>query len=71
MDTVSNLASAASKAIWGEQTKTQDNETTGQEPVSGQTGNVEDGEPYDKGNAGSFSLISSHVTLPSPTTPRL
>jgi len=27
------------------------NETKGQEPVSGETGNVEAGEPYDKGNA--------------------
>jgi hypothetical protein len=27
-----------------------DNETKGQEPLSGETGNVEAGEPYDKGN---------------------
>ncbi len=62
MDTVNNLVSAASKAIWGEQTTTENNETTGQEPVSGQTGNVEGGEPYDMGNAGSSALIFSHVT---------
>jgi hypothetical protein len=62
METVNNLASAASRAIWGEgkstneaQTATEQvegNETKGQEPVSGQTGNVEAGEPYDKGNSG-------------------
>lgn len=57
MDTVNNLASAASRAIWGESNgangaQTKDNETKGQEPVSGEMGNVEAGEPYDKGNAG-------------------
>ena len=57
MDTVNNLASAASRAIWGEGNgangaQTKENETKGQEPVSGETGNVEAGEPYDKGNAG-------------------
>jgi hypothetical protein len=59
METVNNLAAAASKAIWGEgkdtnetQTGVNGNETAGTEPVSGQTGNVEAGEPYDKGNAG-------------------
>lgn len=56
METVNNLASAASRAIWGDQsTAEQDttkNETAGQEPLSGQTGDVKSGEPYDKGNIG-------------------
>jgi hypothetical protein len=61
METVNNLASAASRAIWGDgdganaaQTNgdAKGNETRGQEPLSGETGNVEAGEPYDKGNAG-------------------
>jgi hypothetical protein len=49
METVNNIASAASRAIWGENT-TATNETAGTEPVSGQTGDVKAGEPYDKGN---------------------
>jgi hypothetical protein len=62
METVNNLASAASRVIWGEGKTTEEpeiqkedvkgDETKGEEPVSGQTGNVEAGEPYDKGNAG-------------------
>jgi len=50
METVSNLTSAASRAIWGE-TSTQPTES-GQEPVSGQNGDVAKGEPYDAGNLG-------------------
>jgi hypothetical protein len=50
METVSNLTSAASKAIWGDPDKT-DN-TQGEEPRSGETGDVGSGEPYDKGNEG-------------------
>ncbi|KAM3088297.1 hypothetical protein ACMFMG_002351 [Clarireedia jacksonii] len=49
MEVVSNLTAAASKAIWGEST-TENNETKGQEPLSGVKGNTEAGEPYDKGN---------------------
>jgi hypothetical protein len=61
METVNNLASAASRVIWGEgksekepetaKEDVKDNETKENEPVSGQTGNVDVGEPYDKGNA--------------------
>lgn len=62
METVNNLAAAASRAIWGDKNSTNEaqtgansnvagNETKGQEPVSGQLGDVEAGEPYDKGNA--------------------
>ena len=53
MDTVNSIASSASKAIWGDNTNTtQSNETGGQEPVSGETGNTKAGEPFDAGNAG-------------------
>lgn len=49
MDTISkvanDVANAASKAIWGEN-------QSGEEPVSGKTGNVAAGEPYDAGNIG-------------------
>jgi len=53
METVTNLANSASRAIWGEPTKnpeTTGNETGGQEPIAGETGDVEAGEPFDKGN---------------------
>ena len=51
----SNVASVASRAIWGDTTNkdtTATNETAGKEPVSGQVGDVKTGEPYDKGNSG-------------------
>ncbi|TAQ86078.1 hypothetical protein B7494_g5595 [Chlorociboria aeruginascens] len=48
METVNNLSTAASRAIWGENTN--QNGTAGQEPISGETGDVEKGEPYDAGN---------------------
>lgn len=58
MDTISNLAAAASKAIWGEN-------KAGEEPVSGEMGNVAAGEPYDAGNIGgkpSRTSIDSEAT---------
>ncbi|KAG4442203.1 hypothetical protein IFR05_002313 [Cadophora sp. M221] len=56
METVTNIASAASRAIWGEGTNPEDkkdvngNATLGKEPVAGELGDVKSGEPYDKGN---------------------
>ena len=72
METVNNLASAASKAIWGEpeaakETAAKDVETgkttsTTQEPVSGVVGDVKAGEPYDKGNDGTLlSLLETRI----------
>lgn len=56
METVTNLASniatTASKAIWGDQATTTHNETAGREPIAGETGDVKSGEPFDKGNLG-------------------
>ncbi|KAH7001818.1 hypothetical protein EDB80DRAFT_62725 [Ilyonectria destructans] len=43
MESISNAATAAAKAVWGEN-------TTQQEPVSGVQGDVSKGEPYDAGN---------------------
>ncbi|RDW88674.1 hypothetical protein BP6252_00706 [Coleophoma cylindrospora] len=66
METVSNIASAASKAIWGEPASSKDHvaPTTEhhEEPVSGELGNVSAGEPYDAGN-----LVSTETekTVPS------
>jgi hypothetical protein len=63
METVSNLTSAASRAIWGDPDKDKtSNETGGQEPLSGEVGDVSAGEPYDKGNAG--MAISFNLTDP-------
>ncbi|KAM7221385.1 hypothetical protein V8F06_003160 [Rhypophila decipiens] len=44
METISNMTQAASKVIWGT--------PSSQEPVSGKTGDVAKGEPYDAGNMG-------------------
>lgn len=49
METVNSLTSAASRAIWGDPKKNADS-TQNEEPVSGETGDVSAGEPYDKGN---------------------
>ncbi|KAI1403967.1 hypothetical protein F4819DRAFT_484001 [Hypoxylon fuscum] len=38
------MASAAAKAVWGE------SKPTGEEPISGQSGDTSKGEPYDAGN---------------------
>ncbi|KAF2654596.1 hypothetical protein K491DRAFT_693640 [Lophiostoma macrostomum CBS 122681] len=55
METLSNVASAASKAIFGEQNNpqatTQGNETLGQEPISGSQGKGTVNEPFDQGNS--------------------
>lgn len=51
METVNNLTSAASRAIWGDPNKNT-NTTQDEEPMSGETGDVSSGEPYDKGNVG-------------------
>lgn len=66
METITNLTTniayvattatqAATEAIYGktEESKaatTTGNETAGKEPLSGETGDVKSGEPYDKGN---------------------
>lgn len=68
METVSNFASSASRALWGEPSKKTDdaqtgNETGGREPIAGETGDVEAGEPYDKGNIGTYSNISSRCVF--------
>lgn len=56
MDTITNLANTASKAIWGEGQH--------EEPVSGKMGNVAAGEPYDAGNIGMLTR-SSYTATPS------
>jgi hypothetical protein len=51
METVNSLTSAASRVIWGDPNKNKD-PIQKEEPLSGETGDVNAGEPYDKGNAG-------------------
>lgn len=52
METISNVANAAVKAVWGEQ-------ETNKEPVSGVSGDVSKGEPYDAGNLGMPPCLQS------------
>ncbi|KAK8065823.1 hypothetical protein PG997_012570 [Apiospora hydei] len=63
------------KAVWGESdtTTTANNETHGQEPISGAQGDVSKGEPFDKGNIDpqpNASSVNSHEpsTTGTPTT---
>ena len=67
METITNavntVTTTASKAIWGDQTTT--NTTEGKEPISGETGNVKAGEPYDKGNDDNATLGTDSTKLPS------
>lgn len=60
MESISNAATAAAKAVWGEN-------TTKQEPVSGVQGDVSKGEPYDAGNMGKHSHLISYQYQPSLT----
>lgn len=55
METISNVANAAVKAVWGEQ-------ETNKEPVSGVSGDVSKGEPYDAGNLGKY-LCPDHLKI--------
>ncbi|KAF7535131.1 hypothetical protein G7Z17_g13260 [Cylindrodendrum hubeiense] len=69
MESISNAATAAAKAVWGDG-------TAHKEPVSGAKGDVSKGEPYDAGNLEPArqeqvekSLESRHVeTAPDPYT---
>lgn len=45
MDTINNVATAAAKAVWGQ-------EDANKEPVSGVKGDTSRGEPFDAGNLG-------------------
>lgn len=54
METINNVVNSASSALWGKnnaEQRTVQNETAGQEPVSGVMGAGSADEPFDKGNA--------------------
>jgi len=69
-NTVSSVATAASKLIWGEgeqaQEHTATNETQGTEPISGEQGKGTASDPFDKGN--SENPISGEPTPATSTT---
>lgn len=48
LETLNQLASSAAKAVWGDSNDAE----THKEPISGATGDVSKGEPYDAGNLG-------------------
>ena len=57
MESITNAANAASKAVFGGSTG-----QSGQEPVSGQTGRGTASEPYDAGNT--MGNVSQSIALP-------
>jgi len=61
METIQNIAAAASKVIYGEQTTT-NSETAGEEPISGETGQGTVESPYDQGNSANPISTSEHPT---------
>lgn len=62
METITNAATAASRAIWGDTSATPQVDS-GKEPIAGQTGDTSKGEPYDAGNIGSKYLQSQLFLL--------
>ncbi|KAI9740247.1 MAG: hypothetical protein M1834_004825 [Cirrosporium novae-zelandiae] len=60
METISNITSAASKAIWGDKPS--------EEPVSGESGAGTASDPYDKGNAEEPNPTSSTTTTEQQAT---
>jgi hypothetical protein len=56
MESVSNMAQAAAKAVWG-------TSESKEEPVSGKTGNTAKGEPYDAGNMGGKCQMSRQTSF--------
>jgi len=50
METLSNISSAASKAIWGESGNTSTTNQTGTEPIAGEQGKGTVNDPFDHGN---------------------
>lgn len=51
METITNIAQSAVKAVWGSSPEQK-------EPVSGAQGDVAKGEPFDAGNKGEMKKLS-------------
>lgn len=56
LETLNQLASSAAKAVWGDSNDAE----THKEPISGATGDVSKGEPYDAGNLGNLLAPLAH-----------
>ncbi|KAK7934963.1 hypothetical protein PG985_000458 [Apiospora marii] len=69
METVNSMAAAAAKAVWGENdtTTTANNETHGQEPISGAQGDVSKVSPSTRATSASTTTTSTS-TVPSTST---
>lgn len=67
METINNAYTATTRAIWGEGQNT--TTESGQEPISGKTGNTSSGEPYDAGNTGSMFYTTNTLGLKFTLTP--
>jgi len=65
METLNNISNTVTKALWGTD-ETATTTTTTQEPISGKTGDVTKGQPYDAGNLGPHE--QSLAQTPQPTT---
>ncbi|KAK0753274.1 hypothetical protein B0T18DRAFT_10401 [Schizothecium vesticola] len=61
MESLNNISSAVTKAIWGT------DESTTQEPISGKTGDVSKGQPYDAGNLEPNEQSLAQTPLPTTT----
>lgn len=64
METLNNISSTVTKALWGTDETTT---TTTQEPVSGKTGDVSKGQPYDAGNLGPHEQSLAQTPQPTAT----
>ncbi|KAK1769052.1 putative glycine-rich cell wall structural protein 1 protein [Phialemonium atrogriseum] len=60
METISNMANTAAKAVWG-------TSASHEEPISGKSGDVSKGEPYDAGNIEPGDSTGVRATDRTPT----
>jgi len=63
METINNITTAASKALWGEGAN-----ASGEEPISGQKGAGTTEEPYDKGNTESTTGSTNPAVNNTPSS---
>lgn len=69
METVTNVVNSASAAIWGKSSTpntTTQNETAGNEPISGEKGAGTADEPFDKGNEDAATASATDTTAEEP-----
>jgi len=69
METVTNVVNSASAAIWGKSSTpntTTQNETAGNEPISGEKGAGTADEPFDKGNEDAATATATDTPAEEP-----